>query len=136
MDQANNDKSLLFAVVSKDEAKTVPYPYVYVNDNGTVRELHPSERSHLETPFHPADGARPYIKSSFDTRDGWGSISGFCLRFNIPSNIEILEPPLEDPAEASKKMLLAKQIMLAKEKGFEVIENADGTITMRRKPKS
>jgi hypothetical protein len=110
----------------------VPYPYVYVNDDGTVRELHQSECTYLETPFHPFDGAQPYIKSSYDKKDGRGSIGGFCLRSKIPSNADILEAPLEDPSELSRKMFLEKQIKSAKEKGFEIVENTDGTITIKR----
>ena len=128
-------KSRLFAVVSQDEAKTTPYPYVFVNADGTVRELHESERTYLETPFYPTDGARPYVKSSYDQKDGWGGMEGFCPRSVIPSSFDILAAPSEDPTEASKKRLFEKQIRYAKEKGFEVTENADGRLTLRRKPR-
>ena len=36
---------------------------VYVNEDGSVRELTEAERAHVETEFSPLDGARPYIKS-------------------------------------------------------------------------
>jgi hypothetical protein len=42
------------------------YPYVYVNADGTARELHPSEQKYLETEFKGGGGAAPYVK-----RAGW-----------------------------------------------------------------
>jgi hypothetical protein len=35
-----------------------PYPYVYVNADGTARELHASEQKYLEAEFKGGDGAR------------------------------------------------------------------------------
>jgi hypothetical protein len=49
-----------------------PYPYVYVNADGTARELHANEQKYLETDFKGGDGAAPYVKSSYQERDGWG----------------------------------------------------------------
>jgi hypothetical protein len=87
----------LIGVVSPSEAAQVPYPYVYVNPDGTVRDLHPRERQYLETPFNPFDGARPYVKPSYDARDGWGDIKGFCPRSAIPDQLHVSETPAEDP---------------------------------------
>lgn len=135
MHNIKKDKGPSFAVVSDKEAKTVPYPYVYVNDDGSVRELHQEERIYLETPFHPADGARPYIKSSYNQKDGWGNLAGFCRRSKIPSNHVILAAPIDDPAKTSKEIFMEDEIRLAEENGFEVIKNADGSLTFsRRKP--
>lgn len=116
------DKGPSFVVVSDKEAKAVPYPYVYVNDDGSVRELHQEERIYLETPFHPADGARPYIKSSYNQKDGWGNLTGFCHRSKIPSNHIILAAPIDDPTKISKEMFMEEEIRLAEENGFEVIK--------------
>ena len=82
-----------FVVVSQEAARQNPYPYVHVNDEGTVRELYPKERSFLETPFTPGDSGRPAIKSSYHSKNGWGSIRGFCKRDRIPTDIEILPAP-------------------------------------------
>jgi hypothetical protein len=87
----------LIGVVSASEVAQVPYPYVYVNPDGTVRDLHPKERHYLETPFNPFDGARPYVKPSYDARDGWGDIKGFCPRSAIPEQLHVSEAPAEDP---------------------------------------
>ena len=62
---------------SIDEAA---FEYVYVNQDGSVRELSPKEQGYLKEKFSPFDGARPYIKSSYKSLDGWGSMSGFISR--------------------------------------------------------
>jgi hypothetical protein len=133
MAQKSKCTNALFTIVSKMEAKSVPYPYVYVNDDGSVRELHQSECTYLETPFSPFDGARPYIKNSYTSKNGWGDIGGFCLRIGIPSNITILESPLEDPSEFLRKIFKEKETKLAKERGFEIIEIKDSTVSLRRR---
>jgi hypothetical protein len=94
-----------FTIVSQQAANQDPYLYVFVQDDGTVRELRPDERAYLETPFLPSDGARPAIKDSYTSKNGWGSQQGFCQRAKIPAGIEVLKPeppasPLqEDPAD-------------------------------------
>jgi len=84
-----------FTIVSEQAANQNPYPYVFVEDDGTVRELRPGEKSYLERPFQPMDGGRPAIKGSFTSKNGWGSVRGFCHRSKVPSDIEILiyDPP-------------------------------------------
>lgn len=66
------------------------FDYVYVNQDGSVRELSGREQAYLTKVFDPCDGARPYIKSHYEVLDGWSSISGFILRRQIPASIEIL----------------------------------------------
>ncbi|HKJ26741.1 MAG TPA: hypothetical protein VJ965_03805 [Anaerolineales bacterium] len=83
-----------FIIVSPSEAKQNPYPYVWVDVEGRVRELSLKEKEFLETPFLPGDGGRPAIKSSYDSKNGWGKVSGFCHRNKIPPNIEI-QPDLD-----------------------------------------
>src|ERR1700735_5767327 len=73
-----------YAVVSADEAAHDSYPYAFVNDDGSARELHAAEREYLERPFIPFDGGCPYVKSAFDARDGWGSVKGFLQRSKLP----------------------------------------------------
>lgn len=85
------------AVVSATEAALTPYPYTFVNDDGTARELHETERQYLEKPFIPGDGARPYVKSAFDARDGWGSVRGFLHRSKLPDGLFVAPMPASDP---------------------------------------
>ncbi|WLT32339.1 hypothetical protein [Geothrix sp. PMB-07] len=114
-----------------EEALVHPYPYIYVNPDGGARELHQGERDYLETPFHPADGGRPYIKGSFSAKDGWGSLAGFLKRSKLPSEIAVQPPPAEDP---SKPLSKEDQIEFLRSKGLVVTENLDGSFSAR-KPK-
>jgi len=52
-----------------------PYPYIYVNADGTARELHAGERAYLETEFKGGDGAMPHIKDSYEKRNTAGASS-------------------------------------------------------------
>jgi hypothetical protein len=121
------------AVVSADEAAQDPYPYAFVNDDGTARELHAAERQYLERPFIPFDGGRPYVKSAFDARDGWGSVKGFLQRSKLPVGLLVAPAPANNP---NPPMSNADQIAFMKAKavqlGFEVIEKSDGTVEMKR----
>lgn len=65
------------------------FAFVYVNKDGSVRELTWDEREYLETPFHGADSGRPYIKTTYEQLDGLGCISGFCYRTSVPGQIDI-----------------------------------------------
>ena len=120
-------EDLAYSVVSESEAKSLPYPYVFVNNDGTARELHPDECSYLETRFYPTDGGRPYVKGTYDQKNGLGELGGFCLRSKIPSDLEIQGAPSENP---SKPMAKEELIKLYKEKGYEITRSADDTITI------
>jgi hypothetical protein len=78
-------------------AKIESYAYVYVNADGTARELHSNERQYLETEFLPGDGAAPSVKDSYAERNGWGEIKGYLERSKIPKDTLIQEAPKEDP---------------------------------------
>jgi hypothetical protein len=58
--------------------------FIYVEEDGSVRALTTEERDYLNTEFHPADGARPYMKLRYGTRTANGSISGFLRRTKVP----------------------------------------------------
>lgn len=106
-----------------------PYPYVYVEADGTARELHAGERAYLETEFEGADGARPYIKGNFEQRDGWGEVSGYLKRSKLPAGTSINEAPHDDP---SKPLDRDEYIEFLRAKGQAVTENADGTFVSGR----
>lgn len=89
MNPGKKNSGPTFVVVTPEAARQNPYPYVYVNEDGTVRELRPDERSFLETSFTPGDGGRPATKDSYNSVNGWGSIRGFCRRDRIPGDIGI-----------------------------------------------
>ena len=120
-----------YAVVSAAAARLVPYPYVYVNDDSTVRELHAAERRHLETIFPSSDGARPYVKRTFDARDGRGSIQGFCRRSRIPRDVLVAPAPATDPNPPLSMVELKRRMQ-----GLQVMEESDGTLRMKLNPKT
>ena len=66
------------------------FKFVYVNQDGSAREVSPAERAFLSTEFAGGDSGRPYVKSSYKSRDGWGSLSGFIERRQVPARIRIL----------------------------------------------
>ena len=85
------------AVVGAEEARAPFYPYVFVENEGSVRELHRSEKQLLETPFSLRDSARPHIKKTYDQRDSRGNLGGYCPRSAISNNRKIGYPPVEFP---------------------------------------
>lgn len=70
------------------------FEFVYVENDGTVRELDKDEIEYLQTEFEPTDGARPYVKSSYDQQTPDKKILGFLHRSKVPKNIEILNTDL------------------------------------------
>ena len=65
------------------------FEFVYVDNNGEVRELDKEEMDYLKEQFHPNDGERPYIKTSYKDLTPDGKISGFISRNRVPKNITI-----------------------------------------------
>ena len=74
-------------------AKESGFRYVYVNGDGSARELTPDEQVYLNTEFSGGDGARPYIKFRYESLTPDGRISGFLERRQLPTRIEIQTPP-------------------------------------------
>ena len=71
------------------------FEYVCVDDDGTVRELSREEQGYLKEEFSPGDGARPYIKSRYNSRTPDGKIGGYIERKRVPQNIEIIEREMD-----------------------------------------
>lgn len=65
------------------------FKYVYVEFDGTVRELDSDEQQYLQEEFHPNDGNRPYIKSNYWERTPDRKIHGFLKRNRVPWWISI-----------------------------------------------
>lgn len=110
-----------------------PFPYVHVHADGSARELHASERRYLETEFLGGDGAAPYVKSSYAERNGWGELTGYLARTDLPAGMAVSPAPAEDPL---RPMSQAEHIAWLRSKGCEVVENSDGSYTTRAKPRS
>ena len=85
-------------LVSASEARKTTYPYVWVEDDGTYRELTLEDRDYLEESFHPADSGRPYVKHSLYQRTPDGLIGGFLKRSKLPRGLQPGQPiPPEPP---------------------------------------
>ena len=91
-------------VVDEDQARTEPYPYVYLDADESARELHQSERTYLETSFDIFDGARPAVKKNYAHKNGWGEIRGFLKRSELPSGMPFQPAPLEAPVYAGVRI--------------------------------
>ena len=120
----------MYVVVDTAAASLEPYPYVFVENDGSVRELHSEERKYLETPFSPFDGGRPYTKEDYQSRDGWKSLKGFCPRSKIPNGMRIAGAPDHslDPNLPNPNLSKAELSKLLREKGFEITEQTGGTV--------
>ena len=44
--------------------------FVYINQDGSARELVEGERVYLETELEPGDSGRSYVKSSYESKNG------------------------------------------------------------------
>jgi hypothetical protein len=109
-----------------------PGQYVAVEADGAARELHPSERAYLETKFIPGDSGRPYIKSRYGERDGWGGMSGYLERSKLPAGTPIRPAPLKDPNDLTREEVWA----LLRGRGLEPTESEGGLTTHRAKPEA
>jgi len=108
------------------------FEFVYVNQDGSVRELSPGERAYLSEEFLGGDGGRPYIKSSYESHDGWGSLSGFIERRRVPLRIKI--HPVHPDYDAKEKELEHDMLDLHRASGDIIESNADGSITCTPNP--
>jgi hypothetical protein len=63
--------------------------YVYVEDDGSARELEPDEIDYLNTEFLPSDGGRPYVKGRYRTLTADGRIGGFLLTRKLPGGMRV-----------------------------------------------
>ena len=66
---------------------------VYVNEDGSVRELTEADKRYVDTEFSPLDGARPYIKSRYSQRTALGHIRGYLPRSEVPERLPIMPAP-------------------------------------------
>lgn len=108
------------------------FKFVYVNQDGSVRELSPGEQAYLSEQFSGGDSGRPYIKSSYKSSDGWGSQSGFIERRHVPSRITIL--PVHPNYDALEKEF-GNDMLGSHSAAGDIIEtNVDGSITCTPNP--
>ena len=71
--------------------------YVYIDDDGSARELTPDEEEYLSTEFQFGDGAAPYIKGYYRQRAPFGRLAGFLARRDLPRRIIVRPAPPREP---------------------------------------
>jgi hypothetical protein len=79
----------------------VPKPseaLVWINSDGTARELTEAAKKYVDAEYSPFDGARPYIKFRYSQRTAIGEIRGYLLRAEIPDGVPINPAPPQDGA--------------------------------------
>lgn len=101
------------------------FKFVYVNQDGSVRELSPSEQAYLSEKFPGGDSGRPYIKCRYKSSDGWGSQSGFIERRRVPSHMTIL--PVHPNYDALEKELGYDMLGSHRAAGDLIETNVDGS---------
>ena len=81
---------ILFAVRNRPRRpRESGFEYVYIEDNGRVRELSLDEREYLTADYEFGDGNRPYIKSYWEYLTPDGKMRGFIRRRQVPKSISI-----------------------------------------------
>lgn len=108
------------------------FKFVYVNQDGSVRELSPGEQDYLSQKFLGGDGGRPYIKSSYESSNGWGSQSGYIRRRRVPSRIAIL--PVNPNYDTAVKEITEDVLNTYRAAGDIIVTNHDGSITCTPNP--
>lgn len=68
--------------------KNNKFPYIYVEIDGSIRELDNEEKDYLNQEFHPNDGGRPYIKRNYYQQTPDNKINGFLKRSKIPNKLK------------------------------------------------
>lgn len=106
--------------------------FVYVNQDGSIREVSPSEQAYLTQDFAPNDSAGPYIKAKYDSRDGWGSLSGFMDRRGVPPGVPV--QPAHPDYDAREKALGFDPYEADRAAGELVEKLPDGSVVTRPNP--
>lgn len=108
------------------------FEFVHVNHDGSVRELSPEERAYLTAEFSPGDSGRPYVKTFYAGRDGWGSRSGFIRRRAVPSHLTI--EPVHPDYDARVKALVVDPLASHRAAGDIIATQADGSVLRTPNP--
>jgi hypothetical protein len=83
---------------------------VYVNEDGSVRELTEAEKKYVDTEFSPLDGARPYVKSRYLDRTAWG-IQGYLPRTQVPDGVHIQPAPPQNAPQSQTPEAVAESLV-------------------------
>ena len=83
---------------------------IYINDDGSARELTEADKKYVDTEFSPFDGARPYIKSHYSQRTALGEIRGYLPRTELPDGAPVGPAPQENAAQNQTPKIVAESI--------------------------
>lgn len=83
---------------------------VYINDDGSARELTETDKEYIDTEFSPFDGARPHIKSHYSQRTAMGEIRGYLPRREVPDGVPIDPAPRESAGRKQTPQRVADSI--------------------------
>src|SRR5262245_48947107 len=90
---------------------------VHINDDGSARALTDAEKEYVDTGFAPSDGARPYIKSHYWQRNGWGELRGFLERKELPIGTPIGPAPSPSAQPKTPQAVAASLVKLVHNRG-------------------
>jgi hypothetical protein len=76
---------------------------VYINADGSGRELTDDEKKYVDTEFSAFDGARPYIKTYYEQRNGWGELNGYLKRTEVPEGVPMRPAPPPSPEQRTSQ---------------------------------
>jgi hypothetical protein len=109
------------------------FPLVHVNLDGTVRELSEGEKAYASRKFMAGDGARPWIKPTYRSVDGWGNSAGYLERRRLPSRITI--HPVNPNYDTAVKDLEVDRLGLFRALGDSIVSTTRGSVTCIPNPK-
>jgi len=83
---------------------------VFIDNDGSARELTDAEKTYVDADFSPFDGARPYIKPRYDQRNALGELRGFLQRRQLPAGTAVHPAPPPSPP-ANTPQAVAESIL-------------------------
>ena len=86
----------------------------------------------MSTEFSGGDGGRPYIKSSYESTDGWGRRVGFITSRRVPKDVAI--GPVHPDCDAREKASGLDEFGSYKASGELIEEQDDGSILTTPNP--
>jgi len=93
---------VLYLVIAMRSRRPVGegFHYVWIDDDGSAREVTDAERRRLTTEYAPKDSRRPYVKLRYESKDSQGRRRGFLRRRQLPAGVPIGEAEGELAATA------------------------------------
>jgi hypothetical protein len=70
------------------------FDYVYIDEDGSARELNAEEEEYVTTAIFPNDDADLYIKTQYDSLTPEGRFGGYLRRRELPPWISVDRAPL------------------------------------------